>query len=128
MSQDVTMDRTAADLRARADVARSINTHVTDLTKSYQSKITDASAEEVEEWVVTATKAFTEMDLVGAAIVDRHRCKRDNAYYSLARMDVAAYGRTIDAIERLSEKAREAIKEHADDVFDEMSKLSKQSK
>jgi hypothetical protein len=113
----------AADTRARADVAASIMTRVEELVKSYQGYITDTEASEVEEWVRIATVGFTQMDLGFTPIVDRHYCPRDKGYHALARMDVSLFMDTMDEIEDLenfSENAKSAIKEHAQEVFDEL--------
>ena len=124
LTQDVTLDRTAADTRARADVARSISADLTDLVKSYQKKVSDANASDVEEWVQTATESFSKMDLVGVEIIDRHKCKRDNVYYALARMNLASFNKTVDEIQALSGQAKKTIQQHAESVFEEMARRS----
>lgn len=121
------MSRTASETGARADIARSIHSHVEDLVTVYQGLVRDASAAEVDEWVRTATISFTEMDLVGAEIVDHHNCTRDNALYALARMDVNSYNDTVEKMEKLSDRAKDSIKEQAQEMFDEMARRSAQT-
>lgn len=118
--------RTASDVRARAAVGAVISTHVEELTKLYQSYVTDASTSDVEDWMRQVTLEFTKANLSGVSLENHHNCMRDKVFYSLARMDFNTFNSSVEKMENLSQRAKDAIEEHAQKMFDEMAQRSGQ--
>ena len=75
--------RTAADLNARAELARSFKTKIDDLLKAYERIISDGETSTVESFHQQATTAFTSITLTGAFIVNRYYDASEKAQYSL---------------------------------------------
>lgn len=120
----VSMLRTMADTRARADIVQTLNNNLQNLNKIYEGLIKQADVAEGEEFAVTGIKSFSEMDLYGATIIDHYDNKDDHTYYSLASMNIEEFSKLIDNMKKLSEKAKTVIKEHAEEVFQEMNEIS----
>lgn len=119
--------RTAADARARADVAQAISMNVQTITKTYSSSVSDGERAEMEELIKNALIAFTKLQLTGAAIVDHHNCPRDQGYYALCRMAPEEFANTIRSIPGLDARAVDVIERNAQAMFDEMSRRAEQT-
>jgi len=115
--------RTTADQRARADLARVFSTKVKDLTKFYEQSVSSGNipgAESMEQYAQNVMKAFTEMDLAGAEIVDHYFCPSENAMYSLAKLDVDAFKDQIEKVKALPEQVKQSIIDNANAAFEEL--------
>ena len=111
----------AADGRARVDLARTLQTKVTSLLKDYQASTTagDFSASSEEQDITEASKVFTEQNLTGAVVVDR--CTgTDGLLYSLVKLDLKTVEGVIDQQKQLSPRVKAIVKENAAKAFDEL--------
>ena len=116
------MRRSTSDLRARAEIAKTLDTYVSSLNKAYQASTTagDMSASSEEQHVSEAIKGFTQMQLSGAQIVD-HWIAADGTEFSLAQLDLAGMKDNMDKMKELNAKVRVAVRANADKAFDELS-------
>jgi hypothetical protein len=123
--------RTAADVQARADIARVFKTHIADLVKVTTRSISgggDAAtaSESSEQFAQSATKAFTSLDLSGSQVVDRYYDTGERTQYSLAVMDINAFTDQVTQMNELSDRARQAIVSNAEQAFAELEELENQ--
>lgn len=122
----MSMLRISSDARSRADIAQTVKSSMEVLTKIYAGTVTQNQKGTYEELIRNGLITFTQMDLVGAAIVDHHNCPRDKAYYALARMDPTAFGDTFKNMQDLSNEVKDIIEQNSSAVFDEMARRSSQ--
>ena len=113
--------RTAADLNARAELARSFKTKIDELLKAYERIISDGEVATVETFHQQATTAFTSITLTGAFIVNRYFDPSEKAQYSLARMSIMNFKSQIEQMEALSEEVESIILDNAKAAFGELS-------
>ncbi len=121
-----TSRRTAADLNARADLARSFQTKIEELVKAYERVVSDGEMANVESFHQQATTGFTSLTLVGAAIIDRYYDRDEKTQYSLCRMDVESFKDQLKQLNNLAEEVEQIIIENADAAFDELTKMPNQ--
>ena len=90
--------RQTADNRARAEIAKTLETYVASLTKDYMASTTagDMSKSSEEQHVETALKTFTQTTLRGTAIVDRWVDPADGSMYALCELDLVSYTEALD--------------------------------
>ena len=114
--------RTDADSKARADIAATMSTYVTRLTKSYAASTTagDPNVSSEEQHVSDALKTFTQMQLSGVGIVD-HWIANDGTEYALAQLDMEGFKGNMDKMKDLNAQVKNAVKANADKAFDELS-------
>ena len=111
----------AADVRARVDLARTLQTKVTSKLKDYQSSTTagDFSASSEEQDLTEASNVFTEQNLTGAVVVDR--CPGSDGFlYSLVKLDLKTVEGMIDQQKQLSPKVKAMVKESAAKAFEDL--------
>jgi len=115
--------QSAADDRARAEIAKIMNSYITVLTKDYMASTTagamDKSSE--EQHVSQVLKNFSKFTLHGATIVDHWKDPADGTVFALAKLDMAAIKKTLDDAKELDSKVRDYVRANAEKAFDELS-------
>lgn len=113
---------TAADDRARAEIAKIMNSYVTVLTKDYMASTTAGSMDKSsEEQHVTQTlKNFAKFTLNGAVIIDHWKDPSDGTMFALAKLDMAAVKKTLEDSKELNSQMREFVRKNAEKAFDEL--------
>ena len=120
--KNYSLQRTAADDRARNDLAKVFEFYTKSLTKDYMASTTtgDFTATSEEQNVEVALKTVTSATLTGVLIIDHWEHPGRNELFSLARLDLISFKKNLDKHKELSNKVREAIKERADKLHEEM--------
>lgn len=112
----------AADQRARAEIAKSLDNYVAALTKDYMASTTagDMKQSSEEQNISTTLKGFTKFTLQGSIIVDHWIDVTDGTVYALAKLDFANVKKTLDQAQELDSKVRDYVRANADKSFDEL--------
>jgi hypothetical protein len=120
--KNFSLQRTAADDRARNDLAKVFEVYTKSLTKDYMASTTagDFSASSEEQNVEVAIKTVTSATLTGVLIIDHWEHPGRNELFSLARLDLVAFKNNLDKHKELSKHVREEIKKRADALHDEL--------
>ena len=113
---------TAADDRARAEIAKIMNSYVTVLTKDYMASVTagDMSKSSEEQMVSQTMKNFAKFTLHGAVIIDHWKDPSDGTMFALCKLDMAAVQKTLADSKELDSKVRDYVKANAEKAFDEL--------
>ena len=116
------MRRSASDSRARAEIAKTLDTYVAVLNKDYMASTTagDMSASSEEQHVQQALKTYSQMELSGVSIVD-HWMDNDGTEYALAQLDMESFKNNLDKMKELNARVRDQVRANADKAFDELS-------
>ena len=116
---------TTADNRARAEVAKTLETYVAVLSKDYMASTTagDMSASSEEQHVEQALKTFSKTTLHGAAIVDHWQDPQDMTMYSLCELDMFAFKEALDNYKELDAKVRDYVRKNAEKMHGELEKM-----
>ena len=120
--ENYSLQRTAADDRARNDLAKVFEFYTKSLTKDYMAHTTagDFSASSEEQNVEVAIKTVTSATLTGVLIIDHWEHPGRNELFSLARLDLISFKNNLDKHKELSKEVREEIKKRADKLHDEL--------
>jgi hypothetical protein len=116
------LQRTAADDRARNDLAKTFEFYTKSLTKDYMASTTsgDFTSTSEEQNVEVALKTVTSATLTGVSIIDHWEHPGRNELFSLARLDLTSFKNNLDQHKELSKKVRKAIKERAEKLHEEL--------
>jgi hypothetical protein len=117
--------RTTADNRARAEIAKTLETYVAVLAKDYMASTTagDMSASSEEQHVEQALKTFSKTTLHGAIIVDRWLDSEDGSLYSLCELDMFAFKDALDDYKELDSQVRDYVRKNAENMHSELEKM-----
>ena len=110
--------RTAADNRARAEIAKTFEVYSASLMKDYMASTTagDMSASSEEQHVEQAIKTFSAQTLSGVQIVDHWYHPTDGTVFALARLDLDAFVDSLDKMKELNSKVRDYVRKNAEKV------------
>ena len=114
-----------ADNRARAEVAKTLETYVAVLSKDYMASTTagDMSASSEEQHVEQALKTFSKTTLHGATIIDHWQDPEDKTMYALCKLDLLAFKEALDDYKELDSKVRDYVRENAEKMHGELEKM-----
>jgi len=117
--------RQTADNRARAEIAKTMETYVATLAKDYMASTTagDMSKSSEEQHVETALKTFSKTTLHGATIVDRWMDPSDGSMYSLCELDLFSFKEALDNYKELDKQVQDYVRENAEKLHGEMEDL-----
>jgi len=117
--------RQTADNRARAEIAKTMETYVATLAKDYMASTTagDMSKSSEEQHVETALKTFSKTTLHGATIVDRWMDPTDGSMYSLCELDLFSFKEALDNYKELDKQVQDYVRENAEKMHGEMEEL-----
>lgn len=114
-----------ADNRARAEIAKIMETYVAVLAKDYMASTSggaDVSQSTEEQHVEQTLKSFVQITLNGSEIIDRWKDPSDDTQYSLAKLDLTTFKDTLDKAKELNSKVRDYVKANAEKAHDELEK------
>lgn len=113
---------TAADDRARAEIAKIMNSYIVVLTKDYMASTTagDMTKSSEEQHVSQTLKNFAKFTLHGAVIIDHWKDPSDGTLFALCKLDMAAVKKTLEDSKELDSKVRDYVKANAEKAFDEL--------
>ncbi|MFQ5672497.1 MAG: LPP20 family lipoprotein [Nitrospinales bacterium] len=130
--KNYSLQRVAADDRARNDLAKVFEFYTKSLTKDYMASTTagDFEASSEEQNVESAIKTITSATLNGVVIIDHWEHPRRNELFSLARLDLEKFKQNLDHYKELSQEVRDAVKKRADKLHEELERevLKKEGK
>ena len=117
--------RQTADNRARAEIAKTMETYVATLAKDYMASTTagDMSKSSEEQHVETALKTFSKTTLHGAQIVNRWMDPTDGSMYSLCELDLGSFKDALEKSKELDKQVQDYVRENAEKLHGEMEEL-----
>ncbi len=114
----------AADNRARADLAKFVDTYTAYLMRDYAASTTagDFTKSSEEQNVERALKTFVSTNLAGVAVVDRweKEDKNGKTIYSLAKMDLVTFKEQVGQLKELNAAARDFVRKNAEQAFERL--------
>ncbi|MDY6791577.1 MAG: hypothetical protein SWH54_09935 [Thermodesulfobacteriota bacterium] len=117
--------RQTSDNRARAEIAKTMETYVATLAKDYMASTTagDMSKSSEEQHVETALKTFSKTTLHGATIVDRWMDASDGTMYSLCELDLFSFKDALEKSKELDKQVQDYVRDNAEKLHGEMEEL-----
>ena len=116
--------RETADNRARADLAKYVDTYTSYLMRDYAASTTagDFRKSSEEQNVERALKTFVATNLSGVLVVDRweKEDKSGKTIYSLAKMDLATFKEQVGQMKELNAAARDFVRKNAEKAFERL--------
>ncbi len=118
---DDSLQRTTADERARAALARVLGSYLEVVSADYVASAGD-QASKAERAFSRRIENVTRRNLVGARIIARWRNPENGEVWSLAELDLERLKATLEADEEMDDSFRRYLEMHAESVFDRLRK------
>jgi hypothetical protein len=122
--QNPSLLRSAADNRARNEVAKVFQVYTASLMKDYMGSTTAGKpgVSSEEQLVEQAIKTVSGMTLSGVEIADHWQHPASGELYSLARLDLAAFKDNLEKAKELDAKTKEYIRQNSDRLHEQLEK------
>lgn len=118
---DESLQRSTADDRARAEVARMLSTYMDVVSNDYVAAAGSSANAGSEQAVSRQIKAVTKQNLSGSKIIGRWKDGRTNTVYSISELDLKHIKTTVQGANDLNEDLRRYIDRNAENLFDKLS-------
>jgi len=118
---DEALQRSTADDRARAEVARMLSTYLDVVSSDYSASAGTGSNANADQSVSRQVKAVTKQNLAGSKIIGRWKDGKTNTVYSVAELDFKSVKTTLEGANGMNEDLRRYIGRNAENIFDKVS-------
>ena len=118
---DESLQRSTADDRARAEVARMLSTYMDVVSNDYVAASGAGANANSEQAVSRQVKAVTKLNLSGSKIIGRWKDGRTNTVYSISELDLKHIKTAVQGANDMNEDLRRYIDRNAENVFDKLS-------
>ncbi len=122
--KDITIQRSRAANRARAEILKVFNNYIAYMMKDYARSTTagDMSKESYESDVLQVQKTVSIGDLTGAQLADTWRDPNDGTIYVMMALDLGAVQELLSKKGELDQKLKDYVRANADKAFDDLAK------
>ena len=127
---DMALQKSVADDRARAEVARVLSSYLDVVSNDYTAaaksgEVGDKSTGVNEEAVSRQIKNTTKVNMAGARIIGSWRDPKSNAIWSIAELDMQHVKNTMAGVNDMNADLKRYIETSADNIFDRVAKEKK---
>ena len=122
---DEALQRSTADDRARAEVARMLSTYLDVVSSDFSASAGTGGNASADQSVSRQIKAVTKMNLAGSKIIGRWKDPKTSTVWSIAELDLKQVKTTLESANGMNEDLRRYIGRNADNIFDKVSKEAK---
>jgi hypothetical protein len=118
---DDALQRSTADDRARAEVARMLSTYIDAVSNDYSAAAGTGANANADQSVSRQIKAVTKQNLAGSKIIGRWKDSRTNMVYSIAELDFKSVKTTLEGANGMNDDLKRYLGRNADNIFDKVS-------
>ncbi len=122
---DMSLQKSVADDRARAEVARVLSSYMDVVSSDYMASAKSGEAGAAEESVSRQIKNLSKINLTGAKIIGSWRDPKSNIIYSIAELDMNHVKSTLNGVQDMNTDLKRYIETQADNIFDRVAKEKK---
>ena len=118
---DESLQRSTADDRARAEVARILSTFMDVVGNDYVAATGTGANASAEQAVSRQIKAVTKQNLAGSKIIGRWKDAKTNVIYAISELDLKQVKTTTQGSKDMNDDLRRYIDRNAENIFDKVS-------
>lgn len=122
---DMALQKSVADDRARAEVARVLSSYLDVVSSDYLAAAKSGENTVNEESVSRQIRNLSKVNLSGARIIGNWRDPKTNMIYSIAELDMNHVKSTLAGVQDMNTDLRRYIETSADNIFDRVAKEKK---
>lgn len=122
---DMSLQKSVADDRARAEVARVLSSYMDVVSSDYLAAAKSGGENVAEESITRQIKALTKVNLTGAKVIGNWRDTKTNIIYSVVELDMKHVKSTLAGTQDMNEDLKRYIETSAENIFDRVAKEKK---
>ncbi len=117
---DVSLQKSTADNRARAEVARILSSYLDVASHDYGTASGTGKNATNQQSVSREIQNISKINLSGARIIGRWKDKKTGTIYSLAELDMKYVNEVIKNVNHMNQNLQRYINKHANNIFDKV--------
>jgi hypothetical protein len=115
---DFSLQKSTADNRARAEVARILSSYMKVVSSDYTASGKNGDDKYSEQNVSREINNITELNMAGVKIIANWRNKKGGVIYSLAELDMESVKDIVKNIDSMNTDLGKYISSHGNNIFD----------
>jgi hypothetical protein len=119
IGRSMSVARTKATSRARAEISRTLETKVQNMIKDYQEQVTDGESEMTAEQFSSTTVSLSKATLNGTSVQNTW-VSPTGQLYMLVSLDVESFENSVREMDQMSDQLRTFIESRARKSFSEL--------
>ncbi len=119
IGRSMSVARTKATSRARAEISRTLETKVKNMLKDYQEQVTDGETEMTAEQFSSTTVSLSKATLNGTSVQNTW-VSPTGQLYMLVALDLESFENSVRGMDEMSDKLRTFIEARAKKSFTEL--------
>ena len=119
IGRSMSIARTKATSRARAEISRTLETKVKNMIKDFQEQVTDGESEMTAEQFSSTTVSLSKSTLTGTSVQKTWVSSTDQLYILVA-LDVESFENSVREMDQMSSRLRTFIEARARKSFTEL--------
>lgn len=119
---DQALQRSTADNRARAEIARVISSYMDVVMEDYSQASTQSEQTVLSSDIRQDIQTVSKVVLSGAKIIGRWKDKRTDIIYSFAELDLKKLNQAISTSEKFNKNLKDYMQSNSEIVFDKFVK------
>ena len=119
IGSSMSIARTKAPSRARAEISRTLESKVKNMIKDFQEQVTDGESEMTAEQFSSTTVTLSKSTLNGTSVQDSW-ISGSNQLYMLVALDVEAFNNSVKQMDEMSDQLRQFIESRSRKSFAEL--------
>jgi len=119
IGRSMSIARTKATSRARAEISRTLETKVKNMIKDFQEQVTDGESEMTAEQFSSTTVSLSKSTLTGTS-VQKTWVSSTSQLYILVALDVESFENSVREMDEMSNQLRSFIEARAKKSFTEL--------
>ena len=122
---DESLQKTTADNRARAEVARILTSYLDVVSNDYTAASGSGETAISQQAVSRQIRNLSKVNLSGVKIIGRWRNDKDDTIFSIAELDLEQVKRTTSMVDDMNTDLKRYITDHSNNIFDQVSQEKK---
>lgn len=122
---DRSLQTSTADNRARAELARVLNSYMEVVSRDYAGVAGGGEDAALQTAVSRQIDNITRINLAGSRIIARWRDAGTDSIYSLAELDMDQVEDTVNGVQDMQEGLQDFILQHGENIFDRMAEVNR---
>lgn len=119
---DNSLQKSTADNRARAEVARILSSFMDVLSNDYSDASGSGKNVLNQQSVSRQIKNLTKVNLTGVKIIGRWKNNKDGSVYSIAELNMEHMKKTLASVKEMNQDLSRYINNHVNNIFDKVAK------
>jgi len=121
MVGDASLQKSTADNRARAELARILSSMLNVASQDYTAASGSGKDAVSQQSVSREIKNLSQLNLAGAKIIGRWKDDKNGTIYSIAELDMKYVKQTLETAKNMNKDLQQYLTSNANNIFDKVS-------